>query len=631
MACEMHEASRNAPTRNSSPWESCLEEEPRIWEAVIESLAGSGRGRAPRDSLVSEAAAGPIPSDALRAWAPCRLVCRRWARSVGPENLTLLAVKRPAISEVDWKRLTSLRGLNLSGYRLEDEELHLLRPLAALDDLTVNPSRSATLEGLRSLQSLSSLSRLKFEDSFGFDGALSDRIFRVLQHMSSLTSLTLSGLTPNGLEQIAQMTNLAILNIIGSGSRRTTMTNEGFSNMRHLTGLTELDVSGHRYVEDDGLLALAALTRLRKLGLGNLKLVTSAGLQALRDVACLTELDLGKCKMVGDCGLGHLSRITALEKLVLRDCVKISDKGLRLLGQQHPNLTHLELEDNSLVTDEGLLGLGSLAGLKHLSISFLGASSYKGLAVLRHFPALEHLEMYGYEVFHDGEGRQEPPPWAGTLAGCLPALTSLHTYTAAFILLTDMCPNLTTLTSLRTTTGQRHRCRVEKHIRRSFRRKLEAQTRLVELNMRLSYKWDSKVALLALPSMTQLASLSLQILWMMAGTAAAGLLTASLAPLTALTDLDLCGSSRSAVTDEVLEMLPRLPSLSYLNVRECAAITEAAVDKLLADMPALVCMHNVNGSDTEDFDLEDFEPVSEDEMDLEMMLWGIDGDGEFFE
>ena len=528
-------------------------------------------------------------------------------------------MKRPAISEVDWKRLTSLMRLNLSGYRLEDKELHLLSPLTALDDLAVNPSRSGTLEGLRSLQSLSSLSRLDFEDSFAFDDTLSDRIFRVLQAMSSLTSLALSGISPCGLPHVAQMTNLAILLNIGSSSRRSGMTNEGFSNLRHLTGLTELDVSDHWYVEDDGLLALAALTRLRKLGLGNLKLVTSAGLQALRDLACLIELDLSKCKMVGDSGLGHLSKIRALEKLVLRDCVKRSDKGLRLLGQQHPNLTHLELEGNSLVTDQGLLGLRSLAGLKHLSISrLIGASSYKDLAVLRHFPALEHLEMYGYEVFHDGEVGQEPPPWAGTLAGCLPALTSLHTYTAAFILLTDMCPNLTTLTSLRTKTGHRHRCRVEEHIRRSFRRKLEAQNRLVELNMELSYEWDSKEALLAVPSMTQLASQSLQIRWM-AGTAATGLLTAALAPVTTLTDLVLCGSSRAAVTQhEVLEMLPRLPSLSYLNVRECGAITEAGVNKLLADMPALVCMHSVNDSESSDADLEEFVPVSDDEMEAIM-------------
>ncbi len=116
------------------------------------------------------------------------------------------------------------------------------------------------------------------------------------------------------------------------------------AHLEHLTALTKLErlyLSGLTRITDEGLHNLKCLTNLKELDISgsasnpDRRNITDAGLENLKGLTNLEKLNLDRTQIT-DKGLGHLKGITKLKQLSLRDTA-VTHVGIHSLQQVLPN------------------------------------------------------------------------------------------------------------------------------------------------------------------------------------------------------------------------------------------------------------------------------------------------------
>jgi hypothetical protein len=139
------------------------------------------------------------------------------------------------------------------------------------------------------------------------------RTWRAL-HDGACTRLSLrNGVTDEGMHALCGRLP-ALKSLILAGV--TSLTADGLFAVGGLTALNNLSLVSCN-VTDAVLRELRGLTELSSLFLSGCTLVTDVGVRELRDLTALTVLDLIGCTHVTDAGLQHLMSFTALSELWL--------------------------------------------------------------------------------------------------------------------------------------------------------------------------------------------------------------------------------------------------------------------------------------------------------------------------
>lgn len=318
-------------------------------------------------------------------------------------------------------------------------------------------------------------------------------------------------------------------------------------------------------VTDDGLKQLGRLTGLRLIDLNETR-ITDAGIRHLGQLKVLQEIMLSAYKVkdqgfgVGDEALRILSQLPDLERITLRS-TKITDTGvgyldrlqslkcLQIEGTAVTNvglsklsgLSRLEVlslgayDEGADITDDGLIHIGALTNLKHLSLSGTKITD-QGLVHLKSLKHLEDLNLEATQVTEGGLALLEP----------LDALQELRLYTRSSV--TDVgAAHLAKLKSLRIITDN-----------------LDVTDRGVALLAtlphleRLSLK--DRVTDASLEHLAQVKSLK----WL--HLQGCPITDKGLAALASLSNLEFLQISRTHVTGDGLSQLVGLPNLTILMV-----------------------------------------------------------------
>jgi len=161
-----------------------------------------------------------------------------------------------------------------------------------------------------------------------------------------------------------------------------------------LYGLSFLAL-GPVHIDDHLIEPISRLTGLRELHLSGVDISPQA-LSYLTGLPHLEELTtpLGLC----DAGMTEVAKIQSLKRLTIaRD--RLTDEGLRALGALE-SLEVLDLYGNPAMTDDGLAGLRSLHSLRSLR---LGAPfSDRGMTHLAALPSLRVLRFTTYDITEEG-------------------------------------------------------------------------------------------------------------------------------------------------------------------------------------------------------------------------------------
>ena len=388
-----------------------------------------------------------IASRLQRNLGPLRLVCRQWAAEL-PQGCSSLRVKGTGPSGWEhrfcgleelmwqnppdnvghtWPKLKSLRlaycqdedlqllrnmpglaslGL-IHGWGITDGKLKELVNLSALTSLDLSFS-GITDEKLQELENLSTLKSLRLKNIW--NGVyedympISDVGLKGLRHMSGLTSLNLDicyQITDDGLKDLLHMSALTSLNLTDCDK----ITDVGLKELVHFSALTSLNLHWCDEMTDDGLKDLRYLSDLTSLTLGRCKNITDDGLKSLRYMSALTSLNVADCDKITDVGLKELVHFSALTSLDLHSCKEITDAGLKDLGNMC-NLAFLNLADCDKITDTGLKELGSLSALTSLDISLCDKITDAGLRELKRLSNLTSLNLRCVRNITDA-GRKE--------------------------------------------------------------------------------------------------------------------------------------------------------------------------------------------------------------------------------
>lgn len=240
-------------------------------------------------------------------------------------------------------------------------------PLARLGELeALDLTGNDALETL-ALTSLPNLSRLRLFQC----GALSGLELRTLPRLSTLEITCCRSLQHLALHQLPALTRLSL---------RWCRSLVSASPLATLTNLTELDLSGCA-----GLQTLAPfykLIRLRRLSLADCRGISS--LAPLSRLGALTELDLTGCH-----GLRTLQPLAALTGLTDLDL-----SGLGELNDLAPLTPLLQLRDLKLASCHALTSLAPLAGLAALErLDLSDCQSLTQLGPLAGLSALTRLDL----------------------------------------------------------------------------------------------------------------------------------------------------------------------------------------------------------------------------------------------
>jgi Leucine-rich repeat (LRR) protein len=329
-------------------------------------------------------------------------------------------------------RLLELRVLHCAFTNVLESDLSLLRPLRKLETLHLSFRLSDV--GLEAISDLTSLREIEVCEE------ITDAGLRSMARLSNLLSLDLQccDITDDGLLSLSGLRNLKTLNVsftpisdISLGlvlpflqsleslsAVRCPVQGRGLGALTMVPNLTMLDVSQckqletlpalpamHRLLISDcprlqNLQPLAASKSLSDLqwsfsGLGyNLVQVASVddGLQILRTLPMLRVLNLARTHTLTERGISLLGQMMNLRELDLSFCQLTKDCIQNL--KQLP-LTTLKLSYTNL-TPADLVGIGSMADLEHLDLSYVKGIGNRELRSLSGLSKLRCLNLYNH-------------------------------------------------------------------------------------------------------------------------------------------------------------------------------------------------------------------------------------------
>jgi len=231
-----------------------------------------------------------------------------------------------------------LLGLQISGHITEamlTESQDILRKLESFDLSTVRFSDNV----LKEISQLDQTIELRL-DFVPFEDVHVSKL-APLKRLSTIWFLH-TAITNKSLRQLGTMPSLQHLIL-----KKTDITDGGLVHLRDLKDLKTLLLPSE--ITDNGLEELANLSNILHLDISNTK-VTDKGLEFVATMSNLQTLCLNDTA-VGDAGLKHLAKLEGLRTLYLSG-TKVSDKGLSNL-ESLKSLEYLEIRDNNVT--EGVL------------------------------------------------------------------------------------------------------------------------------------------------------------------------------------------------------------------------------------------------------------------------------------
>lgn len=244
--------------------------------------------------------------------------------------------------------------------RFADAEMVYIAALPELESLDLNRTE-VTDQGVAQIRGMPKLS------SLGLCPRCTDAVIAHLETLPRLRQLRFpptAAITPEGVQQIGQLTKLTMLSLPWG------------------SGLTE-----------DSLGRLKELTQLIHLGLSDR--VTDRGMAYLRQFAHLRFLQIGNCTRVTDAGLRHAAELRELQAISLPP--RITDRGLAHLAGL-PNVRELVLH-HTAVTDAGLQVVRGMKKLRYLALP--EAATDASLVHLQGLP-LQYLCHSGTNITDEG-------------------------------------------------------------------------------------------------------------------------------------------------------------------------------------------------------------------------------------
>ncbi len=281
--------------------------------------------------------------------------------------------------------------VNLRGVELTDEDLAPLVSLTNLQSVLLNDT-AITDGGLPPVGAVTTLRNLDLRGC----GISNDGLAHLVG-LTSLRALRLSGknnstqVDDRGMGHIGKLIGLKALLL-----DFLFISEDGLEQLKGLKGLEEIYLAG-TLAGDEAAGVLKQFSRLRKVRLSQTQ-VSDSGLEQLKDIETLVELDVSENSLISDAGMVHLGTMKNLQKLNLWR-LQISDAGLEPLGRL-TNLAWLNL-DNTLTSD---VGLPALSGLKKLEFLHLGSTAVtdEGLVHLEALTSLKDLKVTRTNVSERG-------------------------------------------------------------------------------------------------------------------------------------------------------------------------------------------------------------------------------------
>ena len=227
------------------------------------------------------------------------------------------------------------------GTNVTDADLARLKPLRAIEQFAISNAPLVTVNGVRHLSELTTLSSVGF-----YATKINDEAVALLSRLPNLVVLQISEtpVTDTGLSHLKASSKLARLAIGPQITNAGLKTVSGFSN---LLGLT-LRGSG---ITDQGFAHLTGHQSLTTLTLGNTVNVTSKGLSVLRTLTALTSLTMSGALLNSD-AIDHLAAVPKLSVLSITNKTSGSDLSLlvRLVQLESLDFTNTDLSDAELVS-----------------------------------------------------------------------------------------------------------------------------------------------------------------------------------------------------------------------------------------------------------------------------------------
>jgi Leucine-rich repeat (LRR) protein len=218
--------------------------------------------------------------------------------------------------------------------------------------------------------------------------SLSDKATSSIARFTGLRALRFSGkngktsIGDDGLKALTACKSLKVLALddlwIGTA---------GIEALSPLKELEELYLAG-TVVDDDAAKFIAAFPKLKKLRLARTQ-VSDTALETLSARTSLVELDLSENSLITNDGMVHLAKLTNLSKLNLWR-VQISDEGALLLASL-TKMDWLNLDNSKL----GDAGLPLLKDMKALTFLHIGSTQVTeaGAPALFHLKTLKDLKL----------------------------------------------------------------------------------------------------------------------------------------------------------------------------------------------------------------------------------------------
>jgi hypothetical protein len=273
--------------------------------------------------------------------------------SVDAVTVDFADVKDPDLVFAAIKQLPRLRCAELKGAAVTDSRLAEALNFKPLHILSLTSAR-VTPAGLAQLRDASDLDFLELRGEWVGDDTMAAVGSIPNLHILVLDQTDISDL---GLGHVAALKSLEELGVIDSSGIGAA----GLESLGGLTSLKKLSLSGTR-LSGEGLRSLSALKHLETLNLSGTSL-TDSEISDLKGLDRLAVLDL-RGTFVGNDGLRTVAQMQSLQKLSLG--ARVTDAGMTEVAKLQ-QLADLDISE-SAVTDTGLFELASLHNLRDLYV-----------------------------------------------------------------------------------------------------------------------------------------------------------------------------------------------------------------------------------------------------------------------
>ncbi len=161
------------------------------------------------------------------------------------------------------------------------------------------------------------------------------------------------------------------------------ITDKSISQLHRLPNLQKIDLSLCNQTTDISLFTLSLLPRLHFLNLSWCYSVTDNGLKRLGQCKSLESILLWSCEEITDEGVEALAVLPKLRILELPVFAHITDRAIFALSQNATRLEALRLDHLEEISDEGIVSLSRLSGLRKLLVEACPKVTPEAISVLQ--------------------------------------------------------------------------------------------------------------------------------------------------------------------------------------------------------------------------------------------------------